>query len=317
MFKSLLREKWKRYLVGMDNSYKIHTIDLNFLGHPNGIAAFLIESTEGPILVETGPHSTLSTLLDGINKLGYKKEDIQHVLLTHIHLDHAGAAWCFADHGANIYLHPFGYRHMNDPSKLLASAKMIYKEHMDRLWGTLKPISANQLIQVDHNQIISIGNTEFKALHTPGHAKHHIAWRLDDVIFAGDVAGVCINNGPVIPPCPPPDIDIEAWINSIKLLGEQTDIKSYYLTHFGIVNELETHNQLLRESLTAYSQFTKPYAEKGSNVAAMLPAFQEFVEKYLVSHGMSSKDAAAYEAANPSDMSVTGLLRYWSKRLAK
>ena len=298
----------------MDARYTVHTIDLDFLGQKNGIASFLVETPDGPILVESGPHSTLPTLLKGIETLGYKKEDIQHVFLTHIHLDHAGAAWCFAEYGAQIYLHPLGYRHMNTPEKLLASAKMIYKEAMDMLWGTLQPIPAGQLTTADHGQSISIGNTIFTAWHTPGHAKHHIAWQLADNLFTGDVGGVSINHGPVIPPCPPPDINIEDWEKSIQLIEELSGINQFYLTHFGKISDTTDHLKKLRVAIRDYSQFLLPFHKKGLTVQDALPDFREFVQAYLTDHGMAPSDAMAYEAANPSDMSVTGLMRYWDKK---
>lgn len=297
-----------------DAPINVNTIDLNFLGQANGIGSFLVESAGTLVLVETGPHSTFPHLKTSIEALGYNIEDIKHVLLTHIHLDHAGAAWCFAEHGAKIYLHPFGFRHMNDPSKLLASAKMIYKEAMDSLWGTLNPIPSEQLIQVEHNEIVTIDHLEFKSLHTPGHAKHHIAWRLDDFIFTGDVGGVSINGGPVIPPCPPPDINMEDWFESISTLEKEEGIMSYYLTHMGRVDDIYTHNEALRTSLRSYSEFVKPYAAQNASVPDMLPDFREFVQQYLIDNGMQKSDAMAYEAANPSDMSATGLLRYWHKK---
>lgn len=295
---------------------KVHVIDLNFLGATNGIAAFLVETEDGPILMETGPHSTLPTLIAGINKIGYKIEDIKHVFITHIHLDHAGAAWCFAEHGATVYLHPFGYRHMNDPSKLLASAKMIYKEKMDSLWGTLKAIPDNQLVTVEHEGIIDLGATQLKAYHTPGHAKHHIAWQLGSDLFTGDVAGVAINHGPVIPPCPPPDINIEDWEASLKIVESIEEVETYYLAHFGEITDITNHIGKLRSSIASYAAFFKPLYEAGKTVEEILPAFTAFVEEYLVSHGMPREDAIAYEAANPSYMSATGLMRYWTKKLS-
>ena len=290
-----------------------HTIDLNFLGHPNGIAAFLVETDIGPILIETGPHSTLNTLTAAINAIGYQKEDIKHVFITHIHLDHAGAAWCFAEHGAQIYLHPFGYKHVNDPTKLLASAKMIYKEKMDALWGTLKSIPAAQLTTVAHEGIIQIDSLNIKAWHTPGHAKHHIAWQIGTELFTGDVAGVCINDGPVIPPCPPPDINIEDWHESLNIIEQIVDVDTYYLTHFGKVTYIDSHLNKLRKGLESYSQFIKPYYDQDISAEDSLSDFTDFANQYLVENGMSPEDAAAYEAANPSEMSVAGLMRYWRK----
>lgn len=298
-----------------DSGVRIHTIDLNFLNQKNGIASFLVEGPEGPVLIETGPHSTIDTLKESIKNLGYLPEDIQHVLITHIHLDHAGAAWCFADRGARIYLHPLGYTHMNDPSRLLSSAKMIYKEAMDQLWGTLQPIAETQLHTVDHGETIQVAGLDLTAWHTPGHAKHHIAWQLGNNIFTGDVAGVSIQHGPVIPPCPPPDIHIEDWKESIDLLQSLPETEALYLTHFGKITEVKTHFEQLILSLDAYSEFFLPYYQKGSSLEEVLPDFRSFVKRFLIDNGMHPEDAASYEAANPSDMSATGLLRYWKKKL--
>lgn len=295
--------------------YKIHILDLNFSGQKNGIASFLIITSEGPILIETGPHSTLPNLEKSLAISGYKLEDIQNVLITHIHLDHAGAAWCFADNGAKIYLHPLGYHHMNDPSRLLSSAKMIYKEDMDRLWGTLKPIKEEQLVTVKHIETVTVCGLNFTAWHTPGHAKHHIAWQLEDHLFTGDVAGVSIQHGPVIPPCPPPDINIEEWQKSIDLIRSIPNISSLYLTHFGKITDITNHLNKLENALDAYSSFFLPYSKANKTIEQVLPEFRDFVKNYLIAHGMNSEDALSYEAANPSDKSATGLMRYWKKKL--
>ena len=294
---------------------RITTIDLNFSGLPNGIASFLIEHNSGPILVETGPHSTLPTLEAALLEYGHKLSDIKHVFISHIHLDHAGAAWCFAELGAKIYLHPRGFRHMHDPSRLLSSAQRIYGDDMDRLWGTLKPIDEKQLQIVDHLEEVNIDGLTFKAHHTPGHAQHHIAWQLGKNLFTGDVAGVCVHNGPVIPPCPPPDIDKEAWLDSINWISTLSDIDTYYLTHFGSVTDVASHMEKLKQALEDYTSFAKPYAEAKKSAEEILPDFRKFVQEYLMSHGLDTEDAMAYEAANPSDMSATGLLRYWTKKL--
>ena len=290
----------------------ITTIDLGFLGHKETIAAFLIETTEGPILIETGPHSTLPNLRAGIESAGYAMEDIKHVFLSHIHLDHAGSAWCFAEHGATIYLHPFGQRHMANPEKLLASAKMIYQDQMDRLWGTLKPIPQEQLRVVNDNEKIKIGKTWLKSLHTPGHAVHHIAWQLDNSLFAGDVAGVKIGTGIVVPPCPPPDINLEDWKKSIRrILGNRYD--ELYLTHFGKITNVKEHLKELHGRLDNWANWIKPYFDEGVDQKEIVPHFQEYVKTQLIAGGVSGEDLERYESANPSWMSVAGLMRYWKK----
>ena len=293
----------------------ITTIDLEFLGHKETIAAFLIETTEGPVLIETGPHSTLSKLKAGIEKAGYAMEDVKHVFLSHIHLDHAGSAWCFAAHGANIYLHPFGERHMANPEKLLASAKMIYQDDMDRLWGTLKPIPKNQLRVVGDNEKIKIGKTSLKALHTPGHAVHHIAWEFGETLFTGDVAGVKIGAGIVVPPCPPPDINLDDWKRSIRRI-QLRRYDELYLTHYGKITEVKNHLTELKGRLDNWANWIKPYFDQGVDQKVIVPQFQEYVKRQLVAGGVTGENLERYEGANPSWMSVAGLMRYWKKQAA-
>lgn len=292
--------------------HNIHTIDLYFQQIPHVIAAFLIETIEGPILIETGPHTTLPYLSKGINDLGYQLEDIRHVFLSHIHLDHAGAAWVFAQKGAKIYLHPFGAKNMAKPFRLMESARMIYKDKMDALWGEMNSIPTNQLIEVVHKESITIGDLTLKSWHTPGHAKHHIAWQMDDIIFTGDIAGVKIDKGIVVPPCPPPDIDIEAWKNSTQLL-RSLNPKQLYLTHFAEISDVNKHLDALDNILDNLAEWVKVHWEAGESNQDMVPKFMNHVVDQLKEAGLDDDEIKQYETANPSWMSVAGLVRYWKK----
>lgn len=289
---------------------QIHLIDLRFLDTAEAIASFLIETSAGPILIETGPRTTFDQLKSGIEKTGYQIEDIQHVFLSHIHFDHAGAAWEFANRGAKIYVHPLGLPHLNSPEKLWNSAAQIYGDDMDRLWGKMEPIDNSLLYGVSHEEFLEFGDVTFQALHTPGHAVHHIAWKLDHVIFTGDVAGVKINNGPVVPPCPPPDIHIEDWKKSIALIKSQHP-KALYLTHFGLVTDIENHLENLELILDDWANWMKPYFDQDKNPQEIIPAFMEYTKSQLTAKGVSTETIKIYEYANPSWMSVAGLLRYW------
>lgn len=294
----------------------IHTLDLRFLDLPDTIAAFLVETSAGPVLIETGPYSTFVSLEKAVKAKGYALGDIRHVFITHIHLDHAGASWAMAELGATIYLHPFGKGHMNDPSKLLASATRIYgEEGMERLWSTVKPIPADQLRTVEHQEVITIGDTPIKAWHTPGHAVHHIAWQIGEELFSGDVAGVKIEGGPVMPPCPPPDINIEHWQESLRLL-RSLHLSKIYLTHFGLVPAERIHPHLdeLEAGLLRWASWMRPHYEQGKSAEEITPLFQAFVKKELAAAGVTEDQYALYENANPAWMSVAGLLRYWRKK---
>ncbi|MGK0388087.1 MAG: glyoxylase-like metal-dependent hydrolase (beta-lactamase superfamily II) [Maribacter sp.] len=292
----------------------IKIIDLKFYDQSDVIAAFLVETSVGPVLVETGPFSTFKSLKAGIEKHGYQPEDIKHVFLTHIHLDHAGAAWWFAEQGAKIYVHERGYKHLHDPSKLMSSAKRIYQDMMDTLWGDMKAIPADLLIAVEHEQTISIGDVDFKSWHTPGHAVHHIAWQVGDSIFSGDVGGVKINGGPVVPPCPPPDINLEDWQQSIVLL-QSLDIQNMYLTHYGLVTNPSSHLEQLGERLSSWINWMTPYHEANTPQNEITPLFQEMTRNELITHGVKNDiHLGQYEAANPSWMSVAGIMRYLKKK---
>jgi glyoxylase-like metal-dependent hydrolase (beta-lactamase superfamily II) len=292
---------------------KIHIIDLKFQEAKEAIASFLIETSIGPILIETGPESTFEHLKAGVEKIGYQIQDINHVLLTHIHFDHGGAAWKFAECGASIYVHPVGLPHLAAPEKLWNSARQIYGDDMDRLWGKMNPIAESQLQAVAHEQNLAFGGTIIKALHTPGHASHHIAWKLGNHIFTGDVAGVKIENGPVVPPCPPPDINITAWKTSLAII-KAAKPQSIYLTHFGVVNDINGHLDSLSYILDDWANWIKPYYQEQKEQKEVIPLFMEYTQNQLECKGCGDDLIKIYEYANPSWMSVAGLYRYWKMK---
>lgn len=291
----------------------VKVIDLAFLGQAQTIASFLVETSEGPVLIETGPHSTLKNLENGLKKSGYRPEDVRHVFVTHIHFDHAGAAWAFAAHGAKIYVHPAGAYHLAEPAKLYESAKRIYGDQMEPLWGKMKSIPEDQIVPVGHKKKVKIGEHKFKAWHTPGHAVHHIAWQLGNEIFTGDVAGIKIGNGIVVPPCPPPDIDVEDWKSSIRMLLEQR-FDALYLTHFGKVEAVKPHLVELRARLINWANWIKPLLDMGLPEAELTEKFKAYVMAQYEAGGVKGKALEIYENANPAFMSVAGLSRYWKKK---
>ena len=291
----------------------IHTLDLRFLDIPQAIAAYLIETSNGPVLIESGPYSTYEALQQEVRRIGFAPEDIRHVLLTHIHFDHAGAAWALAKQGATIYVHPVGAPHLANPEKLWNSAKRIYQNEMDRLWGEMQPIPEAQLREVAHEEALTFGDTTLTAYHTPGHAIHHIAYQLGRDVFTGDVGGVRIGDeGIVEPPCPPPDINLEDWQQSIQLLHDLRP-RHLYLTHFGRVGEVSEHLNVLYRQLLNWADWVHERMD-GKSADEIAPEFAAYVERQLRSHGASDEQIQQYEAANPSWMSVAGLMRYWKKK---
>lgn len=290
----------------------IRILDLHFQ-QEGTVASFLADTREGPVLIESGPHSTWPHLVEGLQHHGLKPSDIRHVLLSHIHFDHAGAAWALAEAGATVWVHPMGYPHLLSPERLYNSAQRIYGDQMERLWGRMEPIPAERLKAVGPGEILRFGDTEFTAHHSPGHAVHHIAWQCGNIIFTGDVAGVKIGRGPVVPPCPPPDIDIEAWQASIALL-RSLNPAALYLTHYGPVFNVAEHLHALERILLDWAEWVRVKMAEGLDAAAMIPQFQAYTNAQLREAGLGDHELEQYEAANPAFMSVGGLMRYWSKK---
>lgn len=289
---------------------QIEIIDLNFQNTKESIGSFLIRTEKGPVLIESGPESTYTELVKGIARAGYEVSDIHAVLLTHIHFDHAGAAWKFAEYGAKVYVHEIGLPHLANPEKLWNSAAQIYGEDMERLWGKMEPIAENRLVAANDGDVIDFGDVQFKVIYTPGHAVHHNAYQLNDVIFTGDVAGCKIENGPVVPPCPPPDINLELWKESLQKLRDAKP-KYLYLTHFAKHDHPEELFTNLEAELDNWANFIKMHYDARVPVEEIIPKFMKFTSDAFKLKGLTEEEIQVYEYANPSWMSVNGLLRYW------
>src|SRR6266705_2958843 len=165
----------------------VHVLDTWQLGRPGIIAATAVETDEGLVLFDTGPASTFENVAAELRKLGFAAADVRHVFLSHIHFDHAGAAWRFAELGATIYVHPRGAQHLVDPTKLINSATRIFGDQMEKLWGRIAPVPADRIRGVEDNEVIRVRPFEVRALATPGHADHHHVYHWDENIFGGDI----------------------------------------------------------------------------------------------------------------------------------
>ena len=291
----------------------IHTADLHFMAHPRAIATYFIEHARGIAVVDPGPASCAERFDESLQTHGYTLSDVTDVLLTHIHFDHAGAAWRLAEAGATVHVHPLGYKHLADPTRLYGSATRIYgEEGMASLWGPMRPIPETQLRAWDDYERHTILDGEVLAVHTPGHAKHHIAWLTGGALFLGDVGGVRIGQGPTEPPCPPPDIDLEAWRQSLDKLRDLHGVDVGYRTHFGEVvgADLASAYDAVESGLNRWLGYVTEAA--GAREEELMERFVRAVTEERRAFGEGV--AKSYEWANPAFMSVTGLLRYLSKR---
>ena len=291
---------------------KVQTIDLDFLGQKHAIASFLVEGPEGYLLVETGPASVQENLEARLTELGVELDSIKHVLVSHIHLDHSGGAGHWAKRGATVHVHEKGKRHLVDPSRLLSSAARIYQDQMDRLWGTTLAIPDEQ-VMIHRNDTFRLAGLEFTALDTPGHAGHHLAYQADGTIFTGDVAAVRLPGSKFVSvPAPPPEFHLESWLESIEKL-KQARPSRFFLTHFGEVSDPIAHLESLEKRLKQCVEFVGERLHEDSET--LTRSYQEWDRKQALEQGVPEEVYEAYEKANPTFMSASGLSRYWRKKL--
>jgi glyoxylase-like metal-dependent hydrolase (beta-lactamase superfamily II) len=297
---------------------QVTCIDLQFQGRAKVIASYLIYDGETAAIVEPGPGSTVETLLEGVQAVGAPLESLRQVFLTHIHLDHAGAAGILARRfpWINVYVHPLGAAHMTDPSKLVASAQRVYGDKMQSLWGEIAAIPAQNLVVVNDNDTFSIPGSTLRAFDTPGHAKHHHAY-LDEksgLLFTGDIAGVRMPGVRYVrPPTTPPELDIETWQASIARL-RKLNAAGLCLAHFGLFRgNLDWHWDDLEKRLLVWGDLARTAMLDGVDEAEMARRLKENAQKEMDAVGANVE---AYNVAASYEGNVQGLVRYWQKKNA-
>jgi glyoxylase-like metal-dependent hydrolase (beta-lactamase superfamily II) len=304
----------------MKNLNKVETLDLNFQNIPGTIAAYIIRHSHGAILVECGPGSTIEELVARLRTYGLKPADISDVLLTHIHLDHGGSAGWWARQGARIHVHPVGAPHLVEPERLLSSARRIYGDRMESLWGEFIPVPENKLVVHEDNEIIQIEGLKFKALDTPGHAYHHLAYIFQGICFSGDIGAVRVGEVRHLRiPMPPPELNLKLWRQSLRKLQleyEKGTITQIAPTHFGIFDDPGWHLNSLMMLIDEIESWIERVMPADPSVEALNDEFLRWTMQRSKKDGLSDEDIQAFEAANPSWMSAPGIYRYWHKNHA-
>jgi glyoxylase-like metal-dependent hydrolase (beta-lactamase superfamily II) len=293
-------------------------IDTLFQGEPGVIASYLLAGDDGLALVDVGSDATVEQLLAGIRAAGFDPSEIRHLVLTHIHLDHAGAAGALVQRipQAQVYVHSLGAPHLANPVKLISSARRIYGEAMERLWGSMEPVPEDHLHILEDGQSISVGGRTLRALYTPGHAIHHLAYFDEEhrELFAGDVAGVRLQGSAFVrPPTPPPDLNLEDWYASVDRIAA-LDARALYLAHYGCVHDVSAHLAQLRLRLGWWGEMMLTGLRQHKSDDELAKILAEASDAEI------TRDAAddtilleRYEIASNYLMSAQGYRRYYQK----
>ena len=291
--------------------------DLQFQSRPRIVAAALVHGPGGAAIIDPGPSSTLPALQEALAATGLSMRDVTALLLTHIHLDHAGATGTLVreNPGLRVYVHERGAPHLVDPSKLLASATRLYGDAMDRLWGEVSPVPPSALAVLKGGERIEAGGRAFDVAYTPGHASHHVSYFNSEtgVAFVGDTAGIkIVENGYVLPPTPPPDIDLEIWEQSLRTI-EAWRPETLFLTHFGPHGAASAHIAEYRDHLALAGDLVRQSLARDETDAEREIWFAEALRREL-RRRLAEAEGRSYEIAGRLDLSWRGLARYWRKK---
>ncbi len=293
-------------------------IDLQFQERIALIATYVVKTNDGLALIDIGPGSTVPALFAGLEELGLETDEVRHLLVTHIHLDHAGASGALMERlpDARLYVHERGFRHMLAPERLLASARQVYGALMDPLWGDFLPTPEDRTFSVTGGDCLELGGVRFDVHYTPGHASHHVAFYEEtrNVVFAGDVAGARVPPSPLVwPPTPPPDIDIEAWKESTRLIRE-LDPEQVMIAHFGPYRNVWEHLDQLDRRLDEWVCLVEEWRSRSLSREEMISALEDHVLEEIRSEPDSGSTVDATGYVTPFYMSIDGLNRYLDQR---
>jgi glyoxylase-like metal-dependent hydrolase (beta-lactamase superfamily II) len=300
--------------IASDISY----IDLNFCDTPKSIATGVYAGEAGAVLIDPGPGSCIDTLRSSLTAQGIGVRDIDSILITHIHLDHAGATGLLVRDNPRIrvFVHEKGAPHVVDPSKLINSANQLWGvEGVARLWGQVIPVPQSNLHVLGERAQITAGGRPFDVRYTPGHASHHVSY-FDDrsgLVWAGDTAGLRFTSKVfTLPPTPPPDIDLEAWRESLARIREWKP-ETVFITHFGPYTGAAQHLDHIETSLRDVAEMARRAIETDASDEAKYERFKADVLAYVRST-VNEQDVRPLEFVGPLEFNWRGLVRYWKKR---
>lgn len=286
---------------------KVHTLDLHFRETPGLIASYLVESAGHYALIETGAGSTLPRLIEALAEHDLQPSNIGSVFITHVHLDHAGAAGWWAQQGVPVFCHARAARHLIDPSRLIESARQVYGDAFDTLWGEILPAPEDRVRILRDGETANIGDIELTAWDTPGHARHHHVYVAGDVCFTGDVAGMRLQSSQYLSvTSAPPQFELEPYMASIQRLLD-AQFQSLFLTHFGEVTDVSDHLTRYADRLREVTRLIQQWLAAGHDDETIRLLFTASEERGARAAGISEALWNCHQMANPTGMSADGL----------
>ena len=297
--------------------HKAWYLDVEYLGYPRLIACGVLETEDGLLLVDPGPTVSLPTLENGLRAHGNSFAEVHGLLLTHIHLDHAGATGVIVDKHPHVqvYVHRRGARHLIRPSRLLESAERIYGDRMQALWGTFLPTPEDNVQPLEGGETLEIGGRRIDVAYTPGHAIHHVSYldHASGTAFVGDTTGMRVTDvAYIVPVTPPPDIHLEHWHESLQQLRTWNP-QRLFLTHFGPSDDVARHLDVFTHRLDAWAEKVRLTLREDRTDDERALAFQQ-TEQAAMQRAVAASDQQPYEQLGQPGPSWNGLARYWRKR---
>jgi glyoxylase-like metal-dependent hydrolase (beta-lactamase superfamily II) len=299
----------------------ITAIDTFYAGRERYTAAYLVAGSE-PAIIETGPATSFGPVGAGLERLGIGVQDLAHIGVTHIHLDHAGGVWRIAERfpNATVWVHERGARHLADPTRLRASVESIYgAETMRSLFGTIEPVAAQRIRVLHDGATIDLGGRSVRAVYTPGHAKHHLALQdsATGAVFTGDALGIHPSQAGVLRPAtPPPDYDLELAIASIERIRERARGSKVLFSHFGPVEEVDRICDLAVERFRRWTEAVGEAVTDPDDLDEVVRVLEERsrADAAADTGAEAVLDLQALETMSSVRLNAMGIADYWKRR---
>jgi glyoxylase-like metal-dependent hydrolase (beta-lactamase superfamily II) len=307
----------------MDDTFeagaRLTAVDTKMTGRYRVTSAYLVHAME-PAIIETGPTTSADAVTEALGSSGLRPQDLAHIVVTHIHLDHAGGAGTIAERfpAATVWVHERGARHLADPSRLWSSAAQVYggEDRLTEMFGPMQPIDASRIRSVNEGDSIALGDRALDVMYTPGHASHHVSLvdRESGALFTGDALGIHFPDVRVLRPAtPPPDIDVELAVDSIQRIRARAE-SALMFSHFGPVREVEELCEIAADRIRSWAGIVREAMEETEDLDRIAEILAARTAPEFDEAGVTAEGRERYEVLSSTKTNAAGLVRYWTKR---